>query len=164
MTQLCFTQCWCQRQRDPWRLWCTWQVWAGPRSTRETHNVSFVWNDCSVGTGLPLSSCCLLSAVKCGNDFCLWDRVQIYLGGMGFSLYLYLSSSLSRSPFHHFSVRALIRFCDFAKREGEFAMKEWREWWSEEWMRAGSGLKGIMFKRVGRGGEMKDWDFLHTHI
>lgn len=55
-----------------WRLGCTWRDWAGPRSTRETHNVSFVLNDCAVGTGLPLSSCCLLSAVKCGNDFCLW--------------------------------------------------------------------------------------------
>lgn len=55
-----------------WRLGCTWRDWAGPRSTWETHNVSFVLNDCAVGTGLPFSSYCLLSAVKCGNDFCLW--------------------------------------------------------------------------------------------
>lgn len=50
--------------------------WARP--TWETHNVSFVLNDSAVGTGLPLSSCCLLSATKCGNDFCLWISARSF--------------------------------------------------------------------------------------
>lgn len=36
---------------SPWRPQMHVMVWAGPRSTREMHNVSFVLNDCTAGTG-----------------------------------------------------------------------------------------------------------------
>lgn len=94
----------------PWRLWCTWRVWAGPRSTRETHNVSFVLNDCAVGTGLPLSSRCLLSAVKCGNDFCRWISARFFWEGWVFpSLFLSVPISVSPSPNH--SPDKIVWFC-----------------------------------------------------
>lgn len=64
-----------------WRLGCTWRDWAGPRSTWETHNVSFVLNDCAAGTGLPFS---LLSVVCCEmwKWFLSLAHVQILLGKM----------------------------------------------------------------------------------
>lgn len=80
------------------RLWCTWWVWAGPRSTRETHNVSFVLNDCAVGTGLSLSFHCLLSPVKCGNDFCCWTSVRFFWEGW------VLPSCLSLCPYLCFTI------------------------------------------------------------
>lgn len=113
----------------PWRLWCTWRVWAGPRSTRETHNVSFVLNDCAVGTGLPLSSRCLLSAVKCGNDFCLWTSARFFWEGWVFPS-RFLSVPISVSPSSNPSPDMIQWFCQIC---GEFATKEWclERGWSE---------------------------------
>lgn len=114
----------------PWRLWCTWWVWAGPRSTRETHNVSFVINVCAVGTALslfPFAVCCLPWNVEMifvlGSRSCSFGRDEFY----------HLSFPRSLSLFLHLPILHLIRFSDFCEICGEFATKEWcfRRGWSE---------------------------------
>lgn len=113
----------------PWRLWCTWWVWAGPWSTRETHNVSFVLNVCAVGTGLSLSFRCLLSPVKCGNDFCCWISVRFFWEGWVLPS-LFPSVPISVSPSSSPSSDKIQWFCQI---RGEFAAKEWcfQRGWSE---------------------------------
>lgn len=129
MTQFCFTQRWCQRRRILWRLWRTWWAWAGPWSTRETHNVSFVLNDCTVGTRPSLSSRCLLSPVKCGNDFCSWTSVRFFWEGWVLPS-AFPSVPISASPSSSPSSDKIQSFGWLCR---EFAAKEWcfESGWSE---------------------------------
>ena len=150
----------------PWRLWCTWRVWAGPRSTRETHNVSFVLNDCAVGTSLPLSSCCLLSAVKCGNDFCHWTSARSLWGGMSFPPLAFLSPC----PYLRFAIFQclhLIRCSDLVESAGTLWLRcgVWIEDEVRGEMHASRGIKGRRFKPVWKGRrDLETWwrEFLHT--
>lgn len=115
MTQFCFTENWCQRQKVRGGRRCTWWVWAGPRSTREMHNVSFVLSDCTAGTGPSLFLLQSVVSREMWKWFLLLDGSQILLGG---TVFTHWSFRPSLSLLCHLPILHLIRSCEFVLSVG----------------------------------------------